>query len=207
MSHGALIALDIAGPGDAWGELGLMVADEVTQLGEVTLRFGHEGEGIVGWALRGPDGPPDLDGLATTWLPEPVEPSAPREHRLAYPCIDHVVVATPDPRRTFACFESAGLVLRRERAAGTEQRPLAQGFFRHGETIVEVVGPREPTDDGPATFWGLTLVAEELDAVVVQLGEERCSAPREAVQPGRRIASLRHDAGLGTRVALISPAV
>nr|MBA2349983.1 glyoxalase [Solirubrobacterales bacterium] len=183
MSGPALIALDIAGPGDPWGELGLMVADEVTQLGEVTLRFGHEGEGIVGWALRGGDGPRDLDGLPTTWLPKPIEPSAPREHRVAVPSVDHVVVATPDPRRTFSCFESAGLTLRRERAAGSEQRPLVQGFFRHGEAMVEVVGPREASGDGPAAFWGLTLVAEELDAIAAELGEERCSAPRDAVQP------------------------
>ncbi len=205
MSHGALVALDIAGPGDAWGELGLMVADEVTQVGEVTLRFGHEGDGIVGWALHGPDGPSDLDGLATVWLPEPIEPTAPREHRIDYPCVDHVVIATPDPHRTFSCFESAGLKLRREREAGTEQRPLVQGFFRHGEATVEVVGPREPTDDGPASFWGLTLVAGDLDRAAAELGEERCSAPREAVQPGRRIATLRRGAGLPTRVALLSP--
>lgn len=206
MSGPAVIALDITGSGDPWGEIGLMVADEVTQVGEVTLRFGHEGEGIVGWALRGPDGPRDLDGLTTTWLPEPVEPSAPREHRLAYPGIDHVVIATPDPRRTFACFESAGLKLRREREAGTEQRPLLQGFFRHGEATVEVVGPLDVTDDGPASFWGLTFLAEDLDGAVAALGKERCSAPGEAVQPGRRIATLRRGANLPTRVALISPA-
>lgn len=206
MSGPGLIALDIAGPGEPWGELGLMVADEVTQIGEVTLRFGHEGEGIVGWVLRGVDGPRDLDGLATTWLPAPIEPSAPREHRLACPAVDHVVVATPDPRRTFRCFESAGLALRRERAAGSEQRPLVQGFFRHGEAAVEVVGPREASGDGPAAFWGLTLVTEELDAAVTALGEERCAAAREAVQPGRRIATLHPGAGLPTRVALMSPA-
>ncbi len=206
MSSGALVALDIAGPAEAWGELGLMIADQVTQVGSVTLRFGHEGDGIVGWALHGPDGPRDLDGLATAWLPEPVEPTAPREHRIDYPCVDHVVIATPDPRRTFSCFESAGLKLRREREAGTELRPLVQGFFRHGEALVEVVGPKEPTDDGPATFWGLTLVAEDLDRAAAELGEERCSAPREAVQPGRRIATLRRGADLPTRVALLSPA-
>lgn len=204
MSGGALVALDISGSGTPWGELGFMVADEVTQVGDVTLRFGHAGEGIVGWALHGPDGPPDLDGLPTTWLPEPIIPSAPRKHRLELPSVDHVVIATPDPRRTLRCFESAGLTLKRERESGTEERPLVQGFFRHGEATVEVVGPRKVTDDGPARFWGLTLVAGELDAAVAALGDERCSPPRDAVQPGRRIATLRRGAGLPTRVALIS---
>ncbi len=205
MSGPALVALDIAGPPEPWTALGLMVADAVSQVGDVTLRFGNEGEGIAGWALLGAAGPAELDGLRTLWLPEPTIPSAPVEHELAVLAVDHVVVQTPDPERTFAAFESAGLVLRLERDAGTEQRPLRQGFFRHGEARVEVVGPREAVDDGPARFWGLTLTVEDLDAAAAALGPERCGEPRDAVQPGRRIAALRREAGLPVRVALMSP--
>lgn len=204
MSGPALVALDIAGAPDPWVALGLMVADGVSQVGEVTLRFGVEGEGVVGWVLRGIEGPAELDGLPTLWLPQPVTPSAPLEHELAGVVLDHVVVSSPDPRRTFAAFQDAGLVLRRQREAGSEQRPLVQGFFRHGETIIEVVGPREGNDDGPARLWGLTFAVDDLDACVAQVGEGRCSAPKDAVQPGRRIATLTREAGLPTRVALMS---
>lgn len=205
MSGPALIALDIAGPPDPWVALGLMVADEVSQVGDVTLRFGVEGDGITGWALEGIEGPADLDGLRTLWLPEPVTPSAPVEHDLGVIALDHVVVATPDPDRTFSAFERAGLILRREGGADGEQRPLRQGFFRHGQATIEVVGPREVTDDGPAAFWGLTLVVADLDAAVERLGEERCAAAKDAVQPGRRIATVRRAAGLPVPVALMTP--
>lgn len=207
VSGPALVALDIAGPPDPWVAIGLTVADQVAQVGDVTLRFGADadGEGIVGWALHGAAGPADLDGLRTLWLPEPVTPSAPVDHDVGVIAVDHIVVLTPDPRRTFACFESAGLALRRERDAGSAERPLLQGFFRDGEATVEVVGPREVTDDGPARFWGLTLVVADVDAAATRLGEERCGAPKAAVQPGRRIATLRRAAGLPAAVALISP--
>lgn len=205
MSGPALVALDIAGTAEPWVALGLMVADRVSQVGDVTLRFGVDGEGMTGWALRGMEGPAELDGVPTLWLPEPVTPSAPVDHELTGARVDHVVVQTPDPRRTFAAFESAGLRLRREREAGSEQRPLLQGFFRHGEAVVEVVGPPDGKDDGPARLWGLTLVVDDLDAAVERLGEERCSAAKDAVQPGRRIATVTPAVGLPVPVALMTP--
>lgn len=198
----ALVALDIAGAPDPWSALGLQVADGVAQCGATTLRFGSAGEGIVSWALQGAEGPTELDGLSTRWLPAPVTPNAPLEHALGVVAVDHVVVRTPNPERTFAAFVAAGMVLRLERDAG---HGLRQGFFRHGEARVEVVGPAEVVEDGAARFWGLTLTVEDLDAAVAGLGAERCSAAKDAVQPGRRIASVRRPAGLPVPVALISP--
>ncbi|MCW3010145.1 MAG: hypothetical protein JWO90_549 [Solirubrobacterales bacterium] len=205
MSGPAVVALDVGGPSEPWAGIGLEVADEVAQLGDVTLRFGCRGDGLTGWALRAAAGPADLDGLPTLWLPEPTTPSAPKGHGLGVTAVDHVVVQTPDPARTFACFQDAGLVLRLERDAGTPERPLRQGFFRHGQARIEVVGPREVADDGPARFWGLTLTVEDLDAAVAELGPERCRPAKDAVQPGRRIAALRPEAGLPVPVALMSP--
>jgi hypothetical protein len=67
------------------------------------------------------------------------------------------------------------------------------------------VGPVEPDGDGPAAFWGLTLVSADLDATRAALGDELIGAPRDAVQAGRRIATVRRSAGLGTAVAVMSP--
>jgi hypothetical protein len=58
--------------------------------------------------------------------------------------------------------------------------------------------------DRPAFFWGLALVAPDLDATVVGLSD-RVSEIRPAVQPGRRIATLRRAAGLTVPIALITP--
>ena len=57
--------------------------------------------------------------------------------------------------------------------------------------------------DRPAFFWGLALRSEDLERTVDGLGEHVGSV-RPAVQPGRRIATLRRSAGLGVPVALMS---
>jgi hypothetical protein len=53
------------------------------------------------------------------------------------------------------------------------------------------------------SFWGLAFIAPDLDATVAGLGD-RVSEIRDAVQPGRRIATLRRSAGLTVPVALIT---
>jgi hypothetical protein len=47
-------------------------------------------------------------------------------------------------------------------------------------------------------------VVKELDALASRLGD-RLGSIRDAVQPGRRIATLRESAGLGQAVAFMSP--
>jgi hypothetical protein len=151
--------------------------------------------------VRGlPDG--DLDGLITLGSDAPVrEPAPASAHPLGARAVDHVVVATPDLERTFAALERAGLERRRVREAGPNAR---QGFYVVGDAVLEVVGPREPDGDGPASFWGLVLVVDDLDAAAERLGP-LLGTPRDAVQPGRRIATVRREAGLGTAVALMTP--
>ena len=193
----------IAGAPDRWEALGLAVgADGVAQVGAIRLRLGVPGEpGIAGWRVRGlADG--DLDGLATTGSDAPPRAPAPAaDHPLGALAVDQVVVATPDVGRTIAALEAAGLDLRRVREAGPNAR---QGFFVVGDAVLEVVGPAERDGDGPASFWGLVLVVEDLDAAAERLGP-LLGTPRDAVQPGRRIATVRREAGLGTAVALITP--
>ena len=49
-------------------------------------------------------------------------------------------------------------------------------------------------------FWGLTVAVPDVDALAgLLLGEVR-----DAAQPGRRIATVRRDAGLAIALALIS---
>jgi hypothetical protein len=164
----------------------------------VRLQFGAAGErGIVGWRVRGlPDG--TIDGLATQASDMAAGAGT---HPLGVTAVDHVVATTPDIDRTLGALQAAGLELRRVRDAGPNGR---QGFFNLGTAVLEVVGPRERDGDGPAAFWGLVLVVADLDAAAARLGE-RAGAPRDAVQPGRRIVTVRRDAGLGTAVALMSP--
>jgi hypothetical protein len=78
-----------------------------------------------------------------------------------------------------------------------------------GELILEVVqapaGTRVAADpSGPARLWGISFLVAELDTPAVVLGD-LLGEPRDAVQPGRRIATVTTEAGLGPAVAFMTP--
>jgi hypothetical protein len=223
-----LVTLDeltVADSPQAWRDCGFAVEGDTCVVGEVRIRLNSKraGRGIVGWALRGVESL-ELDGLPTARsgeLPQdeaspPDQPaheaSAPRP-RPAHPngvaSLDHVVAISPDLDRTVAALVAAGFDLRRIREQPTPAGAPRQAFFRLGGTILEVVQePAEATEraggDRPAFFWGLALTSPDLDATVAFLGE-RAGEARAAVQPGRRIATLRRNAGLSLPVALMTP--
>src|SRR5262249_48965464 len=155
-----------------WAAEGFAVGG-YTQLGSVVVRFEGSGRGIVEWTVLGAvvEGE-TIDGLVTRTSAE-IEPITGRvpKHANGTVSIDHVVVATPDWSRTIDALDAAGFDLRRERAAGTERAPMRQGFFRAGEVIIEVVGSREPSGDGPAQFFGLALNVADLDATARYFGD------------------------------------
>ena len=113
----------------------------------------------------------------------------------------NIVASTPDFDRTRAALADAGFEERRIREACPDVR---QAFYVVGDALLELVGPAEPKDDGPASFWGLVLVVDDVDAAAERLGD-LAGEPRDAVQPGRRIVTLRREVGLGTAVALMTP--
>ena len=79
---------------------------------------------------------------------------------------------------------------------------MRQAFHRSGEVIIEVVQTRSSVG---TSLWGFVLVTNDLDDMVERLGGDVLSAPKAAVQPGRRIATVRSSVGLGVNVALMSP--
>ena len=195
----ALAELRLADPPARWEALGFRVeADAAIVLGGVRLTLGAPGEGIVAWTLTGISARVgDIDGLATgVAAPAGPEPSAHPNGALA---LDHVVVLTPDFERTAGALEQAGLPLRRIRDAGG----FRQGFRRLGPAILELV-EAVGAPAGPARFWGLVAIVEDLDGLAARLGD-RVGAVKPAVQPGRRIATVRTSAGLGPALAFMSP--
>jgi hypothetical protein len=94
--------------------------------------------------------------------------------------------------------------LRRIRDAGNGVR---QGFHKAGSIIIEVVERPDLGSQRGAALWGLVFTVSDLDEVVSWLGPDVISAPRDAVQQGRRIATVRHEAGLGVPLALMTPHV
>jgi catechol 2,3-dioxygenase-like lactoylglutathione lyase family enzyme len=202
--------LTVADAPGAWSGLGFEVDGDTCAVGDVRIRLAgpDAGKGLTGWSLRGAEGI-QLDGLATT-RSEREPPGEQPAHRNGITAIDHVVAITPALKRTVEALRGAGLDLRRIREEPTPAGAPRQAFFRLGATILEVV--QEPPEaiergggvDRPAFFWGLALLAPDLEATATGLGH-RVSEVRAAVQPGRRIATLRRSAGLALPVALITP--
>lgn len=203
--------LRVADRPETWRSLGFAVEGDSCLLGDVRVRLlGIEaGRGLFGWSLRGVAST-ELEGLATSIAEGPEQPpAAAPEHPNGVTGVDHVVAFTPALERTVAVLEAAGLDLRRVREQPTPAGAPRQAFFRLGATILEVVQqPKEAIpaggEDRPAFFWGLALLAPDLDATLAALGG-LAGEPRPAVQSGRRIVTLRRSAGLALPVALITP--
>ncbi len=185
-----------ADPG-RWAEAGFETSGEAMRAGEVPIVFAP-GEGVLGWRLSGFDG--EVDGLRVA----PPSGAGPTQstHPNGVVRVDHLVVFTPDLERTTAALEGIGVARRRVREGEADGRRLRQGFFRLGEVILEVVEHAD-VKPGPARFWGITFAVADLDAVATLLGD-RLGSIRDAVQPGRRIGTVRSATGLGLPVALIS---
>jgi hypothetical protein len=187
------------------------VSDATVRLGAVRIALAGEeaGRGILGWSLRDLENA-ELDGLPTGVSVKPPAPTTHIGHVNGIVAIDHIVAMTPNLDRSVEALQAAGLDLRRIREQPTPAGAPRQAFFRLGEVILEVVqepeealASRSDATDGPARFWGLALLSQDLELTVEQLGEH-VSEIRAAVQPGRRIATLRRSAGLGVPIALMS---
>lgn len=206
----------------AWERAGFALDGDgrTVRLGEAAIELAggsdpdrDAGRGITGLRIEAPEPPTveRLDGLAVTWVTPDgdgdgeVSSATLDTHPNGATGVDHVVVTSPALERTVAAFEAAGMACRRVREAGTAERPVRQAFFRTGATILEVVSgapidPPPAVDDAPSRWFGLALDAEDLDRAAALLGDGIGPA-RAAVQPGRRIATVRHEA-LGVSVPL-----
>jgi hypothetical protein len=190
-----------------WAALGFDVDDRCCQIGDVRLRFVESGSGIAGWSLRDAHSA-ELDGLPTVLSERPPPAPAPA-HPNGVIAIDHVVAASPDLDRSVAALQAAGLDLRRVREQPTPAGAPRQAFFRLGGEILEVI--QEPQEaiaraggaDHPVRFWGLALLVDDLDGAAERMAPH-VGEPRAAVQPGRRIATVRRSAGLAVPLALMS---
>jgi hypothetical protein len=179
----------------AWSALGFAPdGDGVVALGGLLLRLaGREaGRGVLALHVDGL-GSQRPDGL-------PVVPAVPGDggtggapHPNGAHSIDHLVALTDDLDRTADALAAAGGDVRRR--GEPPELPAPMAFVRFGELIVEVVHA-----GGPVRFWGLTVTVADLDALAGPL----LDATRPAVQRGRRIATVRREAGLSVALAFMS---
>ena len=215
-----LVEVQVADDPAAWAAAGFTTHGDLVQVGPVALRLtgrpADGARGVTGWTVAGLDvASGHIDGLPTTGRsevsaprttgpgvepppggePSPAEPTEHPTHPNGVIGLDHVVVLTPDLERTIAAVEATGLDLRRIRETSANGSPMRQAFFKLGPVVLEVVsgnvGTGVPVDAAPATFFGLAMDVDDLDISAQALGEH-LGRTKPAVQPGRRIATLRH---------------
>ena len=200
----------------AWRAAGFDVLGNELRLGKVVIELvGSAGQrGFHGWAI---------DGVTTDieHIPRIQDPPEQQTEALAETssssslnaifAIDHVVVTTNDVARTVASFERVGLQERRTTTTSTPMGERRQSFLWAGRVIIEVIGPVDAEladrNDGHASIWGLALVASNLQ-VTSQVLDSALSEPRDAVQPGRKIATMRtKELDISVPIVVMSPHV
>lgn len=188
---------------EVWSDLGFVVDGHACHISGVNHELGGELKGIRGWGLRGTVGElVDVDGLPTSVVNDQPRPTP--LHPNGVVAVDHLVVLSANLQRTIAALEAVGLELRRTRGTSNYGGPMRQAFFRMGEVILELVGPPEPMGDTPPRFFGLAFTVADLDETAAFFGD-RLHAAKDAVQPGRRIATLDKAAGSTVAMAFMSP--
>lgn len=198
-----LTGVSIGGDAASWSGAGFAVDGGAFMLGRTTVSFDRPDGGLLSLAFdRLPDGIDSLDGLPVA-VQEPAEGVLQPNGVVA---IDQVVIATPDFDRTAAALAAVGLGIRRERVTEAEEGgsdPVRQGFVRAGGPVIELVHTAR-VPEGPALGWGLGFICQTLERTVNEL-EGLIGPIRDAVQPGRRIATFSRDARLGLPIVLLDP--
>jgi hypothetical protein len=199
----AVAELVVGASASAWQKVGLAIDDQTARVGAVTLRFAPHERGLARWGLAGlpAASPPitDIDGLPTAEAPASSGPAP--DNEMGAVRLELITVATTSLLRTADAIEAAtGEALTSVRGSAE----FRVGFIRLGEVLAEIAQSNRASGDH-ATFGGFIIVVEQLEQLTARLGPDVISEPRIAVQYGRRIATFRASAGLGTPVAVMTP--
>jgi len=202
-----LQSVEIGDSPHSWGAAGFAVIDGAVRIGSTRIAFMPTGtRGITRVSVHEVDdtidgmpfGPANAENFDVAALPNPPHPN-----RVIG--IDHLVAMSTDVDRTILALQSADIELRRERHFGKGDNASRQAFFWLGDVILELGGPGSARPGGEAALWGLALTCDDLDLAKDTLGD-MLSDPKTAVQPGRRIATLRtRDLDISVPIALLSP--
>jgi hypothetical protein len=186
-------------PGDGTDGQASLVAGGV----RIQLIGDQGARGLLGWGLE-PAWSAPIDGLLATAPPTAGTAAggadgAPR-HPNGVAALDHVLVTSPDVERTTTALAAVGIQPRRTVRGVRGDDDVLYRFFLLGTCVLELVGPATPAGDAPACFAGLAFTTSAID----DLGE-LTGPPRPAIQPGRRIATVRPESGLSVPIAFLTP--
>ena len=205
----ALAGLDIADPPDVWRRLGFTVAADGTCVARATLTLR-----LLGTQARGGHRRLDAASRRRAAAAGRRRDRRPRRGRRRPPPrrrriptaplgVDHVVVRTPDLQRTLTALERhrhGGAPRARGAPGPAPGVPLGGRRAARGRRAAGAGGRRARRACGASSS------SRPTSTLLAALPGEPLGSVREAVQPGRRIATVRRELGSSVPLAFMTPA-
>jgi hypothetical protein len=196
---------------DSWSLIGAPVHEHLALIGDIEIEcdvsIDHFDHCVFGVTTQHPTEDVHIDGADVQVLSMPPQNNiapTPVSTSWRFLGVDHVVLTTDDLSRTSSEIERIlGVPCSRVRDAGSN---VMQGFHKLENTIIEVVSGPQVTHKG-ARWWGFVATVDDIDAWCEFVGPDITSGSRDAVQPGRCIATVKSAVKLGAAIAVMSPHV
>lgn len=211
-----LTQIDVGGAVSSWQRVGLQINDSRGLVSGVEIDIHGDQKGLLSCSFSHDQAAGDqsvndvIDGLPIRWHYHPdttpfsaSEPTSTYEG-VEFIGIDHIVITTDDLDRTSDAIENVlGVSRVRTRDAG---HSVTQAFHKLDNTILELVAGPHVKHTG-AKWWGFVVTVNDMDRWWSHVGEDVATAPRDAVQQGRKISTIHSSVGLGVATAVMSPHV
>ena len=186
----------------AWERLGFSINDRRCLVGATEVVFSDGPTGIHSWVLRN-SMPSQFGPIPTTFTKKPVpEPSI--VHPNGSIGFHHVVLMVPEFDIGKTALTSAGVQVEQGRPFGSPGKAMLRSAPKMGDIELELIGPESEDRSRNWDLWGLVIAVDDIDATSELLGD-LLGQVKPAVQPHRRIATLKKEAELGVAVAFLGP--
>jgi len=186
----------------AWERLGFRINERRCLVGRTEVVFSDGPGGIHSWVLRNSIRS-EFGPIPTSFTENPVpEPSI--VHPNGSVGFHHVVLMVPEFDRGKAALSNAGVQVEHGRPFGSPDKEMLPSAPKMGDIELELIGPESEDRSRTWELWGLVIAVSDIDATSELLGN-LLGQVKPAVQPYRRIATLKKEAGLGVAVAFLGP--
>ena len=186
---------------NSWNGAGFKAVNGVVALSDIDVLFVKGTGGLIEWGWdKLPEGMTSICGVPAFRYEDK---NTIQKQPNGVLSVDHIVLHSNDAEYVKNEFAKLNMTPRAQR---DDIYPgITQIFYRPEKgVVIEVVVNK----DFPKTFlWGMTLVVEDID-IAKQLLKDNSSNPKKAIQPGRRILTVRGaQLNIETNMAMMTPHV
>ena len=186
----------------AWERLGFCINENRSLIGRTEVVFSDGPKGIHSWVLRN-SMPSQFGPIPTTFTENPV-PNPSIAHPNGSIGFHHVVLMVPEFDIGKTALSNAGVHVEQGRPFGSTEKAMLRSAPKMGDIELELIGPESEDRSRHWQLWGLVVAVSDIDATSELLGD-LLGQVKPAVQPHRRIATLKKEAELGVAVAFLGP--